>query len=168
MISYEQAFVKSVKEELLFKLMMCAVLRLRLGVLISCLIIKITDNLSLRCSVLSDWYMWSWRALLWQMDSRLDTVLGGVNYWLLAVGFMKGEDWITPGGTRSKTGEARLTLRHIMNTVEVSVSKDQGCRTGKERRGEGGNGKGKKQGGGWARVMERKSGSQHACMMAST
>lgn len=59
---------------------------------------------------------------------------------------MKGEDWITPGGTWSKTGEARLTLRHIMNTVEVSVSKDQGCRTGKERRGEGGKWKGKEAG----------------------
>lgn len=65
-----------------------------------------------------------------QMDSRPDTVLGGLNRRLLAVGFGRGEDWITPGGSRSQTVEASLTLRHIMNQVEVSVSLVGGVQEG--------------------------------------
>lgn len=45
---------------------------------------------------------------------------------------MRGEDWITPGGSQRKTGEANLTLTYIMNQVEVPVSQFRGCRDSKE------------------------------------
>lgn len=51
------------------------------------------------------------------------------------MGFLRGKDWITPGGSQSKTGEASPTLRHIMNQVEVPVSQVGGCKRGKEEEG---------------------------------
>lgn len=72
------------------------------------------------------------------------------------MGFRRGEDWITPGGSQSKTGEASLTLRHIMNQVEVPVCQVGGCSRSKERRREV-SGKVKKEGGGRTGVMESNS-----------
>lgn len=125
------------------------------GVLDSCLSNRSNDHFSHHSSALRDLYLSFWQALPWQMDSRPDIVLGGLNHWLWAVGFRRGEDWITPGGSRSKTGEASLTLRHIMNQLEVPVSHVRGCRSGEEGKKEG-NGKVKNKGGRRLdRVMEK-------------
>lgn len=64
-------------------------------------------------------------------------VLRGLNRWLLAAGFRRGEDWITSGGSRSKTGKARPMLRRIMKQVEVPVSQVGGCKWGMEGLGWG-------------------------------
>lgn len=101
------------------------------SVLISCLII--TDHLSLRCSVIGRVVLASSAVTdgqrAWHCPGRCEplTFSSGVHE-------RGGLDH--PGRDSEQTGEARLTLRHIMNTVEVSVSKDQGCRT--VRRGEEG------------------------------
>lgn len=64
------------------------------------------------------------------------------------MGFRGGEDWITSGGSQSKTEEANLTLTHIMNQVEVSCLSVQRQTNVEE-------GMREKTGGGWTAVMEK-------------
>lgn len=66
----------------------------------------------------------------WITDMRLSWKVWTTDF--LTVGFMKGEDWITPGGSQRKTGKASIMLRHIMHHTDRPFSEDGSCMCGRE------------------------------------